>query len=74
MTAGVRKWNIDILIDGGKSTIHKISPRVSSKKLEDTIEHMMIYGVWYAGSLIAPHLIYEIDPYPKREEEDEHQR
>jgi len=75
MSQPQHKWDIDVLLDSDLGRVLYIhsSDRMTTKEIEEAVEHMSIHGVWYKSYLFPSHRIHKFSVCKTDEEENVYQ-
>ena len=75
MASAQHKWDIDVLLDSdfGRVLYIHSSDRMTTKEIEEAVEHMSTHGVWYKESLFPSHRIHKFSVCKTDEEENVYQ-
>ena len=75
MSQPQHKWDIDVLLDSDLGRVLYIhsSDGMTTKEIEEAVEHMSTHGVWYKESLFPSHRIHKFSVCKTDEEENVYQ-
>jgi len=75
MSQPQHKWDIDVLLDSDLGRVLYVCSNggMTTKEIEEAVEHMSTHGVWYKGSLFPSHRIHKFSVCKTDEEENVYQ-